>query len=101
MLDENISNDGVLNSYFHDEEEREALESLYEYVSINLSEYLVEFDDEDIESICENCDVWQHIEDNRENASYEDDYHESVRDSGYSSISEDAAIDDLFDRTER
>jgi len=101
MLDENISSDGILNDYYDDEEESAARESLYQYVSYNLSEYVIEFDDEDIDSICEYCDVWQHIEDNRENASHEPDYYESARDSGYSSISEDTAIDDLFERTER
>jgi hypothetical protein len=101
MVDENISNDGVLSIYFDDEEEIEAFNALDEYVSANLSEYAVRFDDGEIESICENCNVWDHIEYNRENAAHEDDYYESVRDSGYSSISEDAAIDDLFDRTGR
>jgi hypothetical protein len=38
---------------------------------------------------------------NIENASHEPDEFERHSDSGYSSISEDAAIDDLFERTER
>lgn len=101
MIDENISNDGVLSEYYYEEEETEANESLYNYVVTNLSEYIVEFEDEDIDSICEYCDVTQHIIHNIENASHEPDDYERHRDSGYSTISEDAAIDDLFDRSER
>ena len=100
-VDENISTDGILNEYYEEEEKGNALESLYQYVSDNLSEYVVDFEDEEIDSICEYCDVWQHIEDNRENASHEPDDYERGMDSGYSSISEDAAIDDLFERAER
>lgn len=101
MIDENISNDGVLSEYYYKEEETEANESLYDYVATNLSDYIVEFEDEDIDSICEYCDVTQHIINNIENASHEPDDYERHRDSGYSTISEDAAIDDLFDRSER
>jgi hypothetical protein len=74
---------------------------LHDYVERNLSDYIVEFSDDDISLICENCDVTQHILNNIENAAREPDDYESSGDRGYSSIDEDAAIDDLFERTER
>ena len=61
MIEDNISNDGILADYFYEAEQGEALESLYGYVEKNLSEYIIEFSDDNISSICENCDVTQHI----------------------------------------
>ena len=99
MIDENISEDGVLDGYFYESEESEAYDSLHGYIVDNLSEYEIDFSEEDIDLICENCDVTQHIIDNVENASHEPDDFDSHSDRGYSTISEDAAIDDLFERT--
>jgi adenylate kinase family enzyme len=101
MIDHNISEDGVLDGYFYEEEEEAAFESLYDYVETNFSEYIIKFNKEDINSICEYCDVTQHIINNIDNAAHEPDDFDRYSDAGYSSISEDAAIDDLFERTER
>jgi len=99
MIDHDIWNKGVLDEYLYDEEENAANESLYQHVFDILSEYKVEFEKADIEAICEYCDVWQHIESNRENCAREDEQYERARDVGYSLLSEDAAIDDLFQKT--
>lgn len=72
---------------------------LHDYVTDVLAEHAIEFENGDIEAICEFCDVWSHIESNRENAAIPDGHREfgTVRD--YSVVSEDVAIDNLFERT--
>lgn len=99
MIDEDIANEGTLNEYLYDEEMNEAEESLTAHVNKLLEEYPFPFEESEVEQICEGCDVWSHIESNRENAAMGDDHrsHRSIHD--YSSISEDAAIDNLFERT--
>ena len=99
IIDQDIANSGKLEGYLYDEEIDEATNVLYDYVADVLAEYEIEFDDSDINVICEFCDVWSHIESNRENAAIPDEQREysSVRD--YSLVSEDVAIENLFERS--
>ena len=99
MIDQDIANSGKLDEFLYDEEEGSAVNVLADHVTDLLSEFSIDFDGDDIDSICEFCDVWSHIESNRENAAIPDEYREHGRVGDYSSVSEDVAIENLFDRT--
>ena len=99
MIDQDIANSGKLDEFLYDEEEESAINVLSDHVTDLLSEFSIEFDDDDIDAICESCDVWSHIESNRENAAIPDEHREHGRVGEYSSVSEDVAIENLFDRT--
>ena len=99
MIDQDIASSGKLDEFFYDEEVDEAENVLHDYVTDLLAEHVIEFEDSDVEAICEFCDVWNHIESNRENAAIPDEHREFGAVKDYSGVSEDVAIDNLFERT--
>jgi adenylate kinase family enzyme len=98
-INDEIDHSGALDGYLYDEEESAAKQSVYELVAEIFSDHPIVFDHADIESICAYCDIWQFIEKNRESEMWEDEDSGRSGDAGYSSLSEDSAIDDLFERT--
>jgi len=98
MIDQDIANSGKLEEFLYNEEEDSANDVLTDHVTDILAEFSIDFDNGDIETICDFCDVWSHIENNRENAAMPDEHREHGRVGGYSTVSEDVAIDDLFER---
>ncbi len=99
MIDEEIVNDGALDDFLYDDEVDNAEEAVREYVENQLDECAITFDENDLERISESCDIWHHIEGNRESAAMPDDHRSHGRSKDYSSLSEDAAIENLFERT--
>ncbi|TKB25453.1 hypothetical protein FCL47_12975 [Desulfopila sp. IMCC35006] len=87
----------MLAEFFEDNEEMEIYQVYHEHALNRLSEYNIEFDDNEIEQISDCCDPNQIIESNRDRASH-DFYSEQNSGGRGASLSEDAAIDDLFDR---
>ncbi len=99
MIDQDIANSGKLEEFLYDDEEDSANDVLSDHVADILGEFSIDFDGGDIEAICEFCDVWSYIESNRENAAMPDEHREHGRVGDYSTVSENVAIDDLFERT--
>ena len=98
MIDEDITNEGTLNEYLYDDELDEAEEAVNAHVNKLLDEYSIPFCQSDVSRICEGCDAWRHIESNRENAAMSDDERRHGSAGEYSSVNEDCAIDNLFER---
>jgi len=101
MIDEDIGNEDVLGEYHYDEEEDEAEKAVIKHINKLLGEYSITFNENDVSQIYRGCDVWSHIENNRENASMPDDQddHRSHGSTDYTTVNEATAIDNLFQRT--
>lgn len=96
-IDEDIYQTDLLDGFYYDEEKDAIYQVYHDHVLNRLAEYNIDFDENEIELISDCCDPSQIIESNRERSSH--DYYDSERSGGgYSHLSEDAAIDDLFDR---
>lgn len=99
VIDQDIANSGKLDEFLYDEDEGPAINVLSDHVADILEEFSIDFDDDDIDAVCEFCDVRSHIESNRENSVIPDEHREHGRPGGYSTVSEDVAIENLFERT--
>lgn len=98
-IDQDIAYSGKLEEFLHDDDEDSANDVLCDHITGILGKYSIDFDDGVIETIREYCDIWSYIESNRENVAMPDDHYEHGKRGGYSTASENVAIDNLFERT--
>lgn len=92
---------GMLEEYYSlDSDDGYPFEMVCDFISDILWEYNFEFDQDDISSIAECCDISQIIRDNADSLREEEtryDAYKEQRDTTSVVLSEDAVIDDLFD----
>ena len=102
QIDQYIVEVGILDDFYHDSDEDRAYTEISDYVYDQLSSYSFEFEDTDIQRICENCDILAIIEENREkalcDARFEDLQYSEWKENRNDFPDTDSKIHDLFER---
>lgn len=93
-IEDEVRSNGILDDLYSDEESLEGEQLVEEMVEDVLNEYSIEFDYDDIQTICSQVDIVSEIEGNRERTGGDDSY-EGRSDLDLTPPVD--AIDDLFD----
>lgn len=96
-----MSDNNVLGSYVDSEEKEDAAAELRDFVTKQLGDLGIDLSENEVDALCDRVDLDEIMADNIEVAMREDDSADNWSSAHSIGASDDAAIDDLFERSDR
>ncbi len=101
-VDQHLADNNILASYCYEEELEDATSELRSFVNSQFDDLGIDLSQAEIDAICGRVDLDDILAENREMAARADDQADRWREARSSSaLTDDAAIDDIFERPER